>query len=408
MIGDYERTEYRMDNSIFYSWPDEYANACVVFIHGLAGHPEKTWKNLPTFLMGSAFARNKDIVSYSYKTSILSARGANTEACIDNFVTFAETFLSRYERVYFITHSLGSVITIGSIPILAQRDSIWSRKIRGIILLAPALWGSNWADWATLIKLPLFLPHGVIDFLPLSKLIYELRPSSTKLKSIRETWSSFNSTAQINSAFIHGTRDTVVAPNRSELQIMGVQPLSAETNHTKISKVATLSDSLYVMILNTLYSFDGGNYRDRRQYILQTVYDSKKEDWEYDDELAEFVYLPDFDIRINKIADDTFFEKWLTIFPAHSHASIPNPAKLEDFNITYKRLRIHTFSMIAVDGHRYLFPMPKGPNDLRITRRQYCVAKIMESRGMYRNLDQGLEIAGFTIDDSLEEGAGGF
>ncbi len=396
MIGDFERTEHKMDNAVFYSWPAEYANACVVFVHGLGGHPKKTWKNLPTFLMGSAFARNKDIVSYSYETSILSARGANTEACIDNFVTFAETFLSRYERVYFVTHSLGSVIAIGSIPILAQRNPVWSRKIRGIILLAPALWGSNWAALVTLIKLP-----------P-SRLVYELRPNSEKLKSIRKTWSSFNSTAKINSAFVYGTRDSVVNRNKDEMHIMGVQPLSAETNHIKISKVTTLSDSLYVTILNALYRFDGGNYRDRRQYILQTVYDSKKEDWEYDDELAEFVYLPDFDIRINKIADDSFFEKWLTIFPAHSHATISNPAKSEDFNITYKRLRIHTFTMIAVDGHRYLFPMPKGPNDLRITRRQYCVAKIMESRGMYRNLDQGLEIAGFTVDDNLGEGAGGF
>ncbi len=404
MVGDFERIEYLQSDSVFRVWPSEYSNACVVFVHGFLGNALSTWGNLPTLLQGSAFARNKDIICYSYKTGLLSFRGRETSACIDNLVAFCETFLSKYNRVYFVTHSLGSVITLGSIPVLFEANTIWSRRIRGVIVLAPALWGSKIADGCAIVQNIAWRTILGMRFVSLSKLILELRSSSKILRDIRERWISYRTKVGTNCTIISGTLDNIVSRNLDDVKAMGLRSLSAEASHRSISKTKTLSDALYVTILDALYRFDGGNYSDRRQLILQTVYDSKKEDWEYDDEMAEFVYLPNFDIRINCNGDDSlagkFREPWTDRFPDQK-------ARREVVNIKYKGLTIKKSTMVATDGFRYLLPIPLSAADLRISRRQYNLAKIMEDRGFYRNLDQGLGLAGFRVDDSLPDDTGG-
>jgi len=399
MVVDFERIEYLQSDSVFRVWPSEYSNACVVFVHGFLGNALSTWGNLPTLLQGSAFARNKDIICYSYKTGLLSFRGRETSACIDNLVAFCETFLSKYNRVYFVTHSLGSVITLGSIPVLFETNTKWSRRIRGVIVLAPALWGSKVADGCAIVQNIAWRTILGMRFVSLSKLILELRSSSRILRDIRERWISYRTKVGTNCTIISGTLDNIVSRNLDDVKAMGLRSLSAGASHRSISKTKTLSDALYVTILDALYRFDGGNYSDRRQLILQTVYDSKKEDWEYDDEMAEFVYLPNFDTRIRMVESQHFTEPW-------SERFADPVAHMEHFIITYKGLTIKKFSMVAVDGHRYIIPLPVSRDDLRISSRQYNLAKIMESRGMYDNLELGLGMAHITVDSDLPDNSG--
>jgi hypothetical protein len=90
----------------------------------------------------------------------------NYEILLDELKTFAETILSKYRRICFMTRSLGSVLTLGLIPTLGEINEARMSKTRGAILRAPAIWGS---------------PSAYFSF---SKRARHLRPESDVLYNI--------------------------------------------------------------------------------------------------------------------------------------------------------------------------------------------------------------------------------
>jgi len=377
MYETFEREKIALDSAICYHWRDYEANSCIVFIHGLGGHPEGTWKNLPNLLMGTSFCRHKNLVSYSYSTSSLHPLSPKIDSLIEDLTTFCETTLQRYEKIYFITHSLGAVLTLAVIPILTSINQTWARKVRGHIMLGPALWGSllGWVSPS---------PTG-----------RNLKFKSKLLREIREEWEGFTFKRNIKSYVVFGSEDMVIKKNLDDLKRLCIVPKSTAKNHIKISKINSISEVTYRTVVNCLYEIDGGSHYDSRNYIKQTVFDSNKNDWEYDDSLSEFIYIPDFKIRIIKFEDKghdrKFIEPWVEKFPD------PTGQK-NNFAILYMGLRVYDFSMIYTDGFRYLIPLPKSVKDLTINTQQYALGKIMETAGMYDDLDTGLRMAGITVN----------
>ena len=376
MYEKHEREKIALDSAFLYKWKEEETNACILFIHGLGGDAEGTWKNLPNLIMGTSFTRHTDLITYSYRTSPYMPTSPGIDSLTDNLVTFFETVIETYEKVYIITHSLGSVLALNAIPKLSSINERWKNKIRGHILLAPALWGS------------------VFGWVSPSLTSRQLKYGSKTLETIRKKWKKYSTQNPVTSFVIFGTEDKVIKKKMQELTDLNIIPKSTERNHVSISKIDSISEVTYRTIINCLYIFDESDHYDSRKYIIRTVLDSLKKDWEYDDHLSEFVYIPDFRIRIIEFTEKgegrKFIEPWVQNFP-------DNNGMIHNYAIYYLGLRIYDFTMVFCDGFRYLIPLPQSAKNLVISKNQYALGKIMESAGMYDNLDMGLKIAGINV-----------
>jgi hypothetical protein len=376
MYTTYEREKLAFDAGLIYQWRNSNATACIVFTHGLGGDVEDTWRNLPMLIMGTAFSRNKDILAYSYKTSTINPTSKPIQDLADEYVTFLESMASRYQSIYFITHSLGSVLTLAALTQLYHRSDTWNRKIRGHVLLAPALWGS-YLGWVS----------------P-SKTSRELRYKSEKLESIRKAWAALATSKSCKSFVLFGSEDKVIEKNINDLNSMNIRPKSVAKNHISIPKSTSIDEITFRSIVDCLYEISGSSPYDSRNYIKSIVTESSKDDWEYDDHLTEFVFMPDHKLRIlqfdSRGEPRGFDEPWVKNFPNHG-------AQMINFAIYYDNQRIFDFPMICCDGFRYTLPMPKSRNDLTITIEQYRLGQIMEKSGMYEDFEQGLTIAGISI-----------
>jgi hypothetical protein len=376
MYSIFEREKQRFDTGLLYTWRHEYAAACIVFTHGLGGDVEDTWGNLPMLIMGTAFARNKDILVYSYKSSAINPASKSIQILTDEYVTFIESLAIRYQSIYFITHSLGSVLTLSCLTELFSRSDIWGRKIRGHILLAPALWGSY------------------LGWISLSKTSRGLKYKSNELKSVRSKWSSSGINQSCKSIVLFGSEDKIIEKNTEDLISMNIRSKSVAKDHVSIPKTTSIDEITFRSIIDCMYEISGSSPYDSRNYIRSIIVDSKKSDWEYDDRLSEFVFMPDHKFRIvqfdSRGEPHEFDEPWVKRFPD------PN-AQMINFAAYYDNQRIFDFPMIFCDGYRYTIPMPRSRNELIITPEQFNLAKIMEASGMYKNLEQGLNIAGIRV-----------
>lgn len=378
MYSTYEREKLAFDAGVIYQWPKSTAAAasCIVFTHGLGGDIEDTWGSLPMLIMGSAFSRSKDILAYSYKTSAMNPTSKPIHDLADEYITFLESLATKYRSIYFITHSLGSVLTLAALTELYRRSDTWNRKIRGHILLAPALWGSY------------------LGWISPSKTSRELKYKSKKLESIRQEWAAIAKDKSCKSFVLFGTEDKVIEKNTSDLSAMNIRSKSVAKNHVSIPKSVSIDEITFRSIVDCLYEISGSSPYDSRNYIKSIVTESSKEDWEYDDHLAEFVFMPDHKLRILQFDSRgepmEFDEPWVKNFPD------PN-ARMINFAVYYDNQRIFDFPMICCDGFRYTLPMPKSRSDLTITSEQYRLGQIMEKSGMYEDFEQGLNIAGICV-----------
>lgn len=262
------------------------------------------WGNLPMLIMGTAFARNKDVLSYSYESSSLKPTSKPIQELTDEYVTFLESLASRYHAIYFITHSLGSVLTLSALTELFNKSDIWDRKIRGHILLAPALWGS-YLGWVS----------------P-SKTSRELKYKSSKLDAIRKKWASLAKSKSCKSFVLFGSEDKVIEKNTNDLTSMNIRSKSVAKNHVSIPKSTSIDELTFRSIVDCMYEISGSSPYDSRNYIRSIVAESEKNDWEYDDHLAEFVFMPDHKLRIlqfnSRGEPRDFNEPWVKKFSDQS------------------------------------------------------------------------------------------
>lgn len=376
MYSAYERERLVLDTGIVYEWRHRQTISCIVMVHGLGGSASETWGDLPNLLMGTHFCRDKDVYIYDYKTSAVKPGGKTIPIIIEEFATFLETLVEKYQSIYFISHSLGSVVTLGTLSALNDIDDIWSRKVRGHVLLAPALWGSR------------------LGWISPSKTARELKTGSDVLKIIRTTWSKSPMMLTCKSFVLFGSGDSIITKEKSDLSKLGIVLKNVAATHVSIPKTCSISEITYRAIMDCLYLSAGSSPYDSRNYILSTLQDSIPDDWEYDDQLGEWIYIPDFRLKITKFDQRgeprEFSEPWAEQFPDPD-------AEMHNFAVIYDGHRIDDFPMIYCDGFRYLLPLPKSRTDLVISRSQYRIAKIMDRGGSY-DLDRGLARARINVD----------
>ena len=376
MYSLFERQKIQIGSSICYQWEKVDPRACVIFIHGLGGNSGTTWANLPTLLMGTLFAQNKDVFLYSYESSAINPIGKGIPTLANEYATFLEGISSKYESFYFISHSLGSLICIDAMLNLLGRDHIWTSKIKGHVMLAPAIFGSIWA------------------YFGVSPAARALTPRSTYLSKLLNEWKFTFNLIACQSFVLAGTEDSVVLKNAKELELLGFEAKELSESHISIPKTNAIDNQTYRAVLDCLYVASGSDPYDSRAYVLALVFESSPHSWEFDDGLRTHVYKPNHKLQIIQFdareQPRSFIEPWVQRFPAPT-------AQLINYAIRYDNHHIKDFPMILCDGTRYLIPLPKSATGLTITPEQYKLAKILEREGFYKNLDQGLGIARISV-----------
>src|SRR5258706_16402749 len=107
---------------------NERQKAAVVFIHGLYGDPEASWKNFRELLIADPRTKGWDCFSFGYKSS----RKQLTVVAHDFYLALTSTPLVSYEQVAIVAHSTGG--TIAQIAVLHSEDLL--KRISHIFFFA--------------------------------------------------------------------------------------------------------------------------------------------------------------------------------------------------------------------------------------------------------------------------------
>ena len=139
--------------------------------------------------------------------------------------------------------------------------------------------------------------------------------------------------------------------------------------------------------------------RTSKEYLNKILSEAVPEDFEYSEDglIRQYLYKDDVGIRLMMDLSEemvSFEEPWVSKFED------PDGYKQEVY-LEYNGTRIKTFRFVDVDGGRYYIPYPKSMNDLRISPFQYRLACILNQQLGGYGIDQGLDVAGITVDNAL-------
>lgn len=130
---------------------------------------------------------------------------------------------------------------------------------------------------------------------------------------------------------------------------------------------------------------------------INTIVNSDRTDWVYDDARSSYLYLPNISIMMKVKQDDDrdrdFYESWIEKYS-------DTKAYVHVIELYYNGMRINDFYTAIVDGCRMCIPYPKH-DELTITKEQYGIGYIVNipycSNDVY-SFDEYLRQAGITVE----------
>jgi pimeloyl-ACP methyl ester carboxylesterase len=141
--------------SYIFTYHAESTRDFVLFIHGVLGDYEETWKDTPTHLMTESALAEADYGSFGYETTVFDSKTTRVHA--QQLVTWMRTHVLRYERIFIVAHSMGGLITREACALLAKSRHADDRDLLGRIkrgfFVAVPIAGSRTARW--LVRVPL-------------------------------------------------------------------------------------------------------------------------------------------------------------------------------------------------------------------------------------------------------------
>lgn len=148
-----QRKRRIIDNiSTIESFDDPSITQIIVFVHGIFGASEETWKSTPAQLMTSPQFSQFDYASYGYLSHVLEWN--SPEIFVDQFGLWMRTHLVGYTEIYLVCHSMGGLLARHVIirMLREQRDHELVKSIRRCFMIASPITGSKWGRW--LAKIP--------------------------------------------------------------------------------------------------------------------------------------------------------------------------------------------------------------------------------------------------------------
>lgn len=128
---------------------------------------------------------------------------------------------------------------------------------------------------------------------------------------------------------------------------------------------------------------------------------SSPSDFVYSDVDGLYTHASDIKFKIvlerKEHNTENFSEPWVKRFPD------PNAHKM-NVNVEYDGTCLARRIFVSVDGHRYLLPLPKASTDLRVSKADYDLGRILaEPHSTGYSFIEGLRIAGIIVDESLPD-----
>jgi len=216
----------------------------IIFVHGLHGHPEDTWRkdkkfdSLPKLIGSDIDLTDVDVYSFGYRSNFSPFLYDFTE--ISKVLhTEIRARLSE-ENIIFVAHSMGGLIV--QQYIVDQYDEINSQaisQVKGIVYLAVPFAGSTVAIWAAKV---LFAHNQV-------RTLIEKNPNLVRL---RENWVKYvfrggneELPDKLQHKFpqiaLYGAKDKIVPKASSSLFHIGAEICAVDAGHTAICKVSNTS-----------------------------------------------------------------------------------------------------------------------------------------------------------------------
>jgi len=158
-------------------------NGVIIFVHGVFGDANGTWRNNDTnAYWPELVAKDNDFVSdnvyvVSYPTPLIGHASNIEETAQRVFQQLDDQGLLKYERIYFITHSMGGLIVkrlLDNLDIPSRIADL--RRIRAVLLISTPSQGAPIAALATWLSMnPQFKDMKPADF-------------NTFLQSLENNW----------------------------------------------------------------------------------------------------------------------------------------------------------------------------------------------------------------------------
>lgn len=134
----------------------------VVFVHGLWGDADTTWLNdatkayWPTLIKNDDQLGKVDDVFLARYPTLKFGRSSNIEVVAQNLLQEMKDrgVFSKHQRIYFITHSMGGLVTKRLLRQLYTPDEVTTlRKVHAVVFLSTPALGAPVADLAKWISL---------------------------------------------------------------------------------------------------------------------------------------------------------------------------------------------------------------------------------------------------------------
>ncbi|KAH7200662.1 Alpha/Beta hydrolase protein [Fusarium oxysporum] len=252
---------------------DEWHNADkpdidIVFIHGLRGHREETWKKdgilWPKDLL-AVDIKNCRIMSFGYDAGVIHSDTAEvTQGSLENvarslcalLVAARNTAESAERPIILVAHSLGGLVCAEAV-VLGDRNAtgdsvqVISQHVKGMVFLGTPFSGANAAKWGDLVR-KIFNAVKKTDHNTLKT----IKENSVDLKKLGEAFQDVirkrNGTMnKIEIKFFYEELDTygirVVEEKSASYPGIG-EILPIRSNHINICKFSSKDDNGYVVV----------------------------------------------------------------------------------------------------------------------------------------------------------------
>lgn len=262
--GSVNRQISRFEVTAVYTHPQ--ATADIVLVHGLNGHPEKTWTAAngvfwPADLLPASLElknQHANVLVYGYNADVYS-RGTNTpsnnfihqhaQSLVTSLTSFRKSEGTERLPIIWVVHSLGGIVT--------KRALLYSNDIRAhqqedlrsvfvstyaIIFLGTPHQGSDLATWGRMLQA---MSDAVIPrrfFETESVLLKSLKRDNETLQGINNHFLDIYQRFKIHMVHenhttdLRGTKALVVDANSASPQLQGVIYYGIEATHSGMCK----------------------------------------------------------------------------------------------------------------------------------------------------------------------------
>jgi hypothetical protein len=230
------------------------ARGSIVFVHGLGGHPFKTWQRdndratfWPEWLAQDV--SNVAVYSLEYPAAPSAWLGSAMELP-DRAVNVSATLIAdRIDElpIVFVCHSLGGLVVKQLLRLAAEQRSGHAARLldqtEGIVFLATPNTGSDVASWMDKFRVLLLPSHATKDLMANSAYLRDLNIWYRECAPREE----IATLVFAESEHTHGA--AVVDPTSSDPGIAGARPIPIDAGHLDICKPESRTTTLYKSVL---------------------------------------------------------------------------------------------------------------------------------------------------------------